>query len=433
MAVGINNEIDVNLRKPFGELRKKYPHHHILMWMQDGVDFKPIPGARWIKHDKGRLHSYNPLARTTCFYEYYVILAGTFQCTDPKLTKETAKLAIAKTEGAHENWSMRQYEFKLKEDFGATWMKYLDEDLSLESLTLPGTRRSSAVAKDVTEAWLEPNVDHDDAVKENMLLMHMHHEDTIRKQLHRGIRLLELGCSEGHDFIAYDDLTIAGQEVENALATIKKFLEVNGSETVLVLFSRSCAHLDCTSPKTSFDAHMRELFSDRQTFYVDTKWPTLREAKGKIVVLRGWNSEPGEDWCLDFRPVLARQAGVPQYGCTAAEISSAADLVEARWKQITSDLESKHLARRIVLGACLRHGPTDDRPWILHSSTASRLQTKMKEHINKRDGQMKGIWFWGDFMREETNAAIAKLNHFGPGDHEVSRSKSIIKRPIIKW
>lgn len=307
-------------------------------------------------------------------------------------------------------------------------MKYLNEELSLESLTLPGTRRSSAVARDVIEALLESN--HDEAVREKMLAMHMHHEDTICKQLHRGIRLLDLGCSESHDCIAYDDIVLASQEVENALATIKKFLKVNSSETVLVLFSRSCAHLDCTSPKTSFDARMREMCSDREAFYVDTKWPTLREAKGKIVVLRGWNSEPGEDWCLDFRHHLAKQAGVPQYSCTA-KISSAADLVEARWEQISSDLESEHLARRIVLGACLRHEPTDEGgPWILHSSTAGRLQTKMKDHIKKRDGRMMGFWFWGDFMREETNTAIAKLNHLGPGDAVVAASKPKLNRKM---
>lgn len=89
MAVGITNEIDIHLRKPFRELRKKFPHHHILLWNQDGVGFKPIRGARWIEHGKGHLPSSSIFAMTTEFYEYYVILEGTFQCTNPRLIRET--------------------------------------------------------------------------------------------------------------------------------------------------------------------------------------------------------------------------------------------------------------------------------------------------------------------------------------------------------
>lgn len=304
-------------------------------------------------------------------------------------------------------------------------MSCLDDKLNLKDLTLPGTRCSSA-----SVSWINDGADlditpelEDTKLKKRIIDMHKCHHDTIPAQLKNGIRLLDLRCDGG--YALRDGPLSLNKQLDDVLDQVNTFLEANPRETVLVLLGYSSASVEynseepwpeCYSIKNDtlsehFDRLMKKSLKIDDNIYTDTKWPELKDVRGKSVILRGWDVDPDqEEWGLRYRCPIWEAAHDSQ------SVTKASELAAQRWDEIVGDFSSQDVIKSIFLAASLRHDPENEKSWIFPNQTAPILQTKATDHIGNYGKQLKRLWILGDYMEEKTNMAIAKLNYLGVDD-----------------
>ena len=167
----------------------------------------------------------------------------------------------------------------------ATWMSYLSDDLYLSEITLPGT--------------------HDSCARNVMLGYVMRCQDTsISQQLQNGYRYLDLRValdenSDGerlklvHNFANCHKtgrLTSDYIYFEDVCQDLYKFLQTNQQETVIV------------NIKIEDDEHsvsdiqkliLAELKANKDYWYTDSSIPTLKEARGRVVLATRFKDEAG--------------------------------------------------------------------------------------------------------------------------------------------
>ncbi|KAK6217248.1 phosphatidylinositol diacylglycerol-lyase [Colletotrichum tabaci] len=438
MAVGSPSKNPVQAR--LEALQAKYPQYHIVLWYSDaGSCFNFLPGTRWV----GRTSEEIPTSRTlptfrngTRHFECYFIIEGTFEYDHKMMRSNNYSTYVVST--AEFDFEKKQCIMRPKPEFSAScWMKYLDDDLSLKDLTLPGTRCSSATSVWINDAGdldVEPQIE-DRRLKSRILEMHKYHKSSILNQLKSGVRLLDLRC-DGLRTLRHGPLTIEKQ-LDDALDQVKTFLTDNNSETVMVMlsFSSATAAYDAAKPWSEgfsvkaddvpehFNKDVSRDMQRDKDLYTGTEWPRLGDVRGQAVIFRGWGLDSDADrWALDCRlPAWDSVNGSPSS-------TKAAELAEQRWSEIVEDFRSHDSLKSIVLAASLNHDPGCDTTWIPPLHTAPILQKKAEEHINQCPRQLQRLWIYGDDMDEKTNMAIAKLNIWGSDDEGVKRPPPVASK-----
>ncbi|OHE97202.1 hypothetical protein CORC01_07456 [Colletotrichum orchidophilum] len=435
MAVGpltdLRNPLQISLRA----LEEKYPQYHIVLWASDGGSPELMPGTRWFRRDSELISTNNRgfwgFSNGTHHYEYYLIIEGIFTYKNNKMNSSNYSTFVASTAGF--DFEKKECIMKTIPEFSNSWMSRLSPDMCLKDLTLPGTRSSSASTywiNDAANLNIEPEI-HDKRLKLKLLGMHKFHKDSVRAQLNSGIRLLDLRCDEErrlrHGPIVLD------KQLDDVLDHVKEFLTVNTKEAVMIMLSFSSASVEYDDSKPWSEGYSikndevpknfnRELKRDMikdDFLYTGKEWPKLSDVRGKAVIFREWDVESDQDrWGLDCR--------LPKWEAVRCSGSStkACDLAAKRWKELKRDFSSRDSLISIVLGACLRHDPTDEESWVLPLETAPLLQKKAEEYVKKQKTKLKHLWVYGDDMKEETSMAIAKLNFWGSGDQKPSRPES---------
>ncbi len=165
------------------------------------------------------------------------------------------------------------------------WMKDLDDRLPLSGIMIPGTHNSAAQYPDMgffTKCqW-----------------------DSISSQLRMGVRLLDLrireeNLGEESPLILVHGPSVCRQQflsfnpplkLERILNEITAFLDEHPSETVIVMVNTEESFLPVPVIQTTLDRYAQ---NDPEHWYLGETLPTLKEARGKIVLLRRWENEPG--------------------------------------------------------------------------------------------------------------------------------------------
>ncbi|EQB53413.1 hypothetical protein CGLO_06850 [Colletotrichum gloeosporioides Cg-14] len=269
--------------------------------------------------------------------------------------------------------------------------------------------------------------------------MHKHHEDSISQQLKKGIRLLDICCGVDN-FVSHGPLTIANTYVEDALDVVKRFLERNNTETVVVLLNWSSSILkvlDSDMPwqqgghseddeviPPRFNRYMKTILKDDKFYYTGNTWPKIKDVRGKAVIACGWDTDHhghGDKWGVAYEPPKWQPARFSTHQYTPLE------LIDERWEKIKNELHTppeKH--RAIVLAASLQHDPKTTKGWIVPRDTAAELQKQLRCHIDDGKKKIGGLWVFGDFMERETIMAISKLNWEGYNQDDRRRQVHVV-------
>lgn len=167
-----------------------------------------------------------------------------------------------------------------------SWMSKLNDDSSLMSLSIPGTHNSSTCYKALPSVRCQ-------AV-------------SVTKQLNSGIRFLDLRCQEekGNLILVHGSfpISLSGTKyLVDVLNECYEFLENNPSEAILMSLKRE-GRGDGTDQE--FSKLLYNKFVDKDRWWTRPEFPTLGNARGKIVLIRRFNldsslenvHEPGLSW-----------------------------------------------------------------------------------------------------------------------------------------
>lgn len=176
---------------------------------------------------------------------------------------------------------------------GPCWMKYVDDNKFLDELSIPGTHDSGTCS-----------VDNDTEPQSSQVKCQ---QDYIPTQLLEGIRYFDIrlgkgdnpGIDHGMYYLLKKDAYFL--HLSDVIGYFKTFLNENPTEALIMLVSRGNDEATDESVTTAF---AKVLDDNPNLFYTSSHVPTLKEARGKIVLLRRFrlagNSVSGHTWGLDL-------------------------------------------------------------------------------------------------------------------------------------
>ncbi|MDY5424754.1 MAG: phosphatidylinositol-specific phospholipase C [Collinsella sp.] len=179
---------------------------------------------------------------------------------------------------------------------GPCWMKYVDNNKYLDELSIPGTHDTSTCS-----------VDNDTEPQTSLVKCQ---QDYIPTQLLEGIRYFDIrlggnnedddpGIVHGRCYLFKKDGHY--MQLSDVIGYFKTFLNEHPSEALIMLVSRGNNEATDESATTAFAKVMDK---NPDLFYTSSRVPTLREARGKIVLLRRFglagSSVSGHTWGLDL-------------------------------------------------------------------------------------------------------------------------------------
>lgn len=176
---------------------------------------------------------------------------------------------------------------------GPCWMSHVDDDKYLDELSIPGTHDSGTCS-----------VDNDTEPQTSLAKCQ---QDYIPTQLLEGIRYFDIrlgkgdnpGIDHGICYLLKKDGNFL--HLSDVIGYFKTFLSENPTEALIMLASRGNDEATDESLTTAFAKVMDE---NPNLFYTSSHVPTLKEVRGKIVLLRRFrlvgSSVSGHTWGLDL-------------------------------------------------------------------------------------------------------------------------------------
>lgn len=163
------------------------------------------------------------------------------------------------------------------------WMTNISGKKTIGSISIPGTHNSGA--------------DCDSSVGFGYVQCQ---DLSIYEQLVAGIRYLDIRCRHiNNTFVIHNGAHYLGKSFDDVLSVVTVFLKENPGETVLMRVKQ-----EHTSEKNtrSFEETFDEYFP-RYPFWIydGTHNPTLDNVRGKIVVIKNFNSQTCGPFLLDFK------------------------------------------------------------------------------------------------------------------------------------
>lgn len=152
----------------------------------------------------------------------------------------------------------------------SNWMGALDENLKLTAFSIPGTHDSGARFESFSGT----------AICQNL---------TIDEQLKAGVRYLDIRCRHlDNNFVIHHGSVYQKINFTNVLNSCSSFLSQNPSETIIMSVKEE---YDALGNNRSFEATFNSYFNlNTNLWFVGTTVPTLKTAKGKIVLLRRFST-----------------------------------------------------------------------------------------------------------------------------------------------
>jgi hypothetical protein len=154
------------------------------------------------------------------------------------------------------------------------WMKYVSDDLSITQMTIPGTHDSYACKDKVP------------AVSREFAQTQLY---SLTQQLELGVRYLDLRVGDPHLTMVHGKLCALYGTLPQALDEVWQFLQKHSTEAVLISIK-----WDDDKDDMAHDTSLRDTLWDtweRNHWYKDSTWPLLKDARGKAILLRRFDSE----------------------------------------------------------------------------------------------------------------------------------------------
>ncbi len=165
------------------------------------------------------------------------------------------------------------------------WMKNISDSTLVSEINLPGTHNSGALCIDFSLFSKCQNM-------------------TVCEQLSSGVRFLDVRFEkDGGKLRLVHGITdcrkpLSHKEklyLDDVLKDCKNFLQENPSETILFCIKRD----DGASSEETFDVFFSNYFTD-EIWYKENRIPTLKEARGKIVLLNRCNIDKNNENYTDL-------------------------------------------------------------------------------------------------------------------------------------
>lgn len=145
------------------------------------------------------------------------------------------------------------------------WMSKLDAATSIDRISIPGSHNTAAL-------FGPPK--------------HVNQNLTLDQQLNFGIRYLDIRCRHIEDrFDIHHGSTYQNLTFDQVLSTIKDFLRRNPSEVLIMRLKPEFETVNCTR---DFSDTFFTRYWDPSLFYEGTDIPTLKDAGGKIYLLKNF-------------------------------------------------------------------------------------------------------------------------------------------------
>ena len=165
---------------------------------------------------------------------------------------------------------------------GNDWVGYIDSNLSISELSIPGTHDSGALY----EPW--PGT----AICQDL---------SITEQLNAGIRFLDVRCRHiENTFTIHHGSVYQHMNFSDVLNSVFNFLNANPTECVLMSVKEEYDSEDITrSFEETFDSYVLQ---NPEKWYLNDTIPTLAQARGKIILLRRFSASgtpkgiPASNW-----------------------------------------------------------------------------------------------------------------------------------------
>lgn len=293
-----------------------------------------------------------------------------------------------------------------------TWMSEIPDNTLLSDISIPGTHNSAAnfvqLGYFTKCQW-----------------------DSVSSQLKEGYRLLDirLGIYDEELVLVHDvflcrerfDLWSSPLTCRSVIDTCLTFLEENPSETILFIAKRDSAD-SVADVQTLLDALISE---NEEKWLLTDRMPAIKEARGKIVLLRRYNDEAslGKRSGLDLS--WKDQGASPSSG-TYAEVNKADSFsffvqdrytlnVSEKWSAFTQTLDmDTHFKNPLILNYLSSTGPSNHgHPYYY----AYRLNQQLLA-LDLSD--MAPQWVLMDFGTENLAAHIYASNLSAPLENAIS-------------
>lgn len=193
------------------------------------------------------------------------------QFTQMEQAASNVEAGMAHLRGVKEPWYRGD-----PQDMGA-WMQHIPDDKPVFELFIPGTHDSAAnTGGDLAEC------------------QHLH----IEEQLCMGIRSFDIRLKHSNDDLCcYHGIVDMNREFQSVVEAFENFLQQHPSECILARISESG-----TTPEgdhcREFVDEVRSRFRDQEKWHVPDAWPTMGQARGKILLI---HSKLGKCYDIDLQ------------------------------------------------------------------------------------------------------------------------------------
>lgn len=166
------------------------------------------------------------------------------------------------------------------------WMNKIDNNILICNINIPGTHDSCAY-------------------RVQFPFLSKCQQTTIAQQLNSGIRFLDIRVEKDgeklkivHDIADCKDPSNKRNKlyIDSVINDCKKFLSENPSETILLSYKRD----DGANQEETFDVFFENYLEKESIWYKENRIPTLKEVRGKIVLLNRDNIDKTNEKYNDF-------------------------------------------------------------------------------------------------------------------------------------
>ena len=167
-----------------------------------------------------------------------------------------------------------------------SWMNNLPETVLISQINIPGTHDSCTCCAQFS-------------------FFSKCQSATIREQLDSGIRFLDIRVEKAGEKLklVHDIADCKSPEnnkemlyLDSVLADCKSFLSENPSETILLSYKRD----DGANQEETFDVFFENYLEKDTVWYKENRIPTLKEVRGKIILLNRDNIDKNNENYTDF-------------------------------------------------------------------------------------------------------------------------------------